>query len=128
NGIPIASLVKADRLDAIEKRVRGAGMEVIALLKTGSAYYSPASSAIQMAEAYLDDRKAVLPCAAYLEGEYGIRGLYVGVPVQIGAGGVERVLEIDLTAEERKALDVSAGHLRGLAEPMARALAPAKSP
>src|SRR5262245_29788949 len=100
NGIPVASLIKADRLEAIEKRVRGAGGEVVALLKTGSAFYSPASSAIQMADAFLNDRKCVLPCAAYLEGEYGLKGLYVGVPVRIGKGGVEQVLEISLTADE----------------------------
>jgi malate dehydrogenase len=125
NGIPVAKLVPADRLEAIEKRVRGAGGEVVALLKTGSAFYSPASSALSMADAYLNDRKAVLPCAAYLEGEYGLRGLYVGVPVRIGAGGVEKILEIDLTPEERKALDVSASHVRELVEATDRVLAQA---
>jgi malate dehydrogenase len=125
NGIPVASLVKADRLDAIEKRVRGAGGEVVALLKTGSAFYSPASSALQMAEAYLYDRKSILPCAAYLEGEYGLKGLYVGVPVQIGAGGVERVLEVALTAPEKEALAVSAAHVKELVEVTARVLAEA---
>ena len=122
-GIPVASLVKGDRLEAIENRTRQAGGEIVALLKTGSAFYSPASAAIQMADAYLNDRKAILPCAAYLEGEYGIRGLYVGVPVQIGAGGVERVLEIDLTPEEKKALDTSASHVRELVDAMGRVLA-----
>ena len=122
-GIPVASLVKADRLEAIENRTRQAGGEIVALLKTGSAFYSPASAAIQMADAYLNDRKAILPCAAYLEGEYGIRGLYVGVPVQIGAGGVERVLEIALTPDEKKALDTSASHVRELVEAMGRVLA-----
>jgi malate dehydrogenase len=126
-GIPIASLLPAETLDRIEQRTRQAGGEIVALLKTGSAFYSPASAAIQMADAYLNDRKAILPCAAYLEGEYGIRGLYVGVPVQVGAGGVERVLEIDLTADERKALDVSAGHVRELVDAMGRVLAAAKS-
>jgi malate dehydrogenase len=128
NGIPVASLLKPERLEAIEKRVRGAGGEVVALLKTGSAFYSPASSAVQMAEAYLHDRKAVLPAAAYLEGEYGLRGLYVGVPVQIGAGGVERVLEIALTAEEKKALETSAAHVKELVEATARVLAAADKP
>jgi len=123
NGIPVASLVKPERLEAIEKRVRGAGGEVVALLKTGSAFYSPAHSAIQMAEAYLRDRKQVLPCAAWLEGEYGLKDLYVGVPVQIGAGGVEKVLEIALTADERKALDVSASHVRELVEATDKVLA-----
>jgi malate dehydrogenase len=125
NGIPVDRLISAERLEAIEKRVRGAGAEVIALLKTGSAYYSPAHSAVEMAEAYLDDRKKILPCAAYLEGEYGLRGLYVGVPVQIGAGGVEKVLEIGLTADEKKALAVSAEHVKELVEATARVLAAA---
>jgi malate dehydrogenase len=125
NGIPVAKLVPADRLEAIEKRVRGAGGEVVALLKTGSAFYSPASSALSMADAYLNDRKAVLPCAAYLEGEYGLHGLYVGVPVRIGAGGVEKVFEIDLTPDERKALEVSASHVRELVEATDRVLAQA---
>src|SRR5207247_9658494 len=93
-----------------------AGGEIVALLKTGSAFYSPASAAIQMADAYLNDRKAILPCAAWLEGEYGLRGLYVGVPVQIGAGGVERVIEIALGPEEKKALETSAAHVRELVE------------
>jgi malate dehydrogenase len=122
-GIPVAALVKPERLAAIESRTRQAGGEIVALLKTGSAFYSPASAAIQMADAYLNDRRTILPCAAYLEGEYGIRGLYVGVPVQIGAGGVERVLEIDLTPDERKALDTSASHVRELVEAMGRVLA-----
>ncbi|HLK12705.1 MAG TPA: malate dehydrogenase [Candidatus Binatia bacterium] len=125
NGIPVASLVKPERLDAIEKRVRGAGGEVVALLKTGSAFYSPAHAAIRMAEAYLFDKKEVLPCAAFLEGEYGLRGLYVGVPVQIGAGGVERVFEIALTAEEKQALAVSASHVRELVEATDKVLAQA---
>jgi malate dehydrogenase len=122
-GIPVASLLAADRLDAIEQRTRQAGGEIVALLKTGSAFYSPASAAIQMADAYLNDRKAILPCATWLEGEYGVRGLYVGVPVQIGAGGVERVIEIALTDEERKALATSAGHVRELVDAMGRVIA-----
>lgn len=125
NGIPVASLIPAERLDAIEKRVRGAGGEVVALLKTGSAFYSPAHSAIQMAEAYLYDRKQVLPCAAYLEGEYGVKGFYVGVPVQIGAGGVEKVLEIALTEQEKKDVAVSVSHVQELVEATAKVLAEA---
>jgi len=125
NGIPVASLVKADRLDAIEKRVRGAGGEVVALLKTGSAYYSPASSAVIMAEAFLLDRKMVLPAAAYLEGEYGLTDLYVGVPVQIGAGGVEKVFELALTDAEKKELAVSASHVKELVEATDEVLAQA---
>jgi malate dehydrogenase len=95
----------------------------VALLKTGSAYYSPAHSAVEMAEAFLHDRKKVLPAAAYLEGEYGLKGLYVGVPVQIGAGGVERVHEISLTDDEKKALAVSAEHVQELVEATAKVLA-----
>jgi len=121
-GIPVASLLPADRLDAIEQRTRQAGGEIVALLKTGSAFYSPASAALQMADAYLNDRKAILPCAAFLEGEYGLRGLYVGVPVQIGAGGVERVIEIALGDGERQALATSAAHVRELVEAMKRVL------
>jgi malate dehydrogenase len=123
NGIPVSALIPADRLEAIEKRVRNAGAEVVNLLKTGSAFYSPASSALQMAEAYLYDRKMVLPAAAYLEGEYGLSGLYVGVPVQLGAGGVEKVFEIALTPEEKKAVEVSASHVRELVEATGRVLA-----
>jgi len=122
NGIPVASLIKPERLDAIEKRVRGAGGEVVALLKTGSAFYSPAHSAIEMAESFLFDRKKVLPCAAFLEGEYGVKGFYVGVPVQIGAGGVEKVLEIALTADEKKQLAVSVEHVRELVDATAKVL------
>jgi malate dehydrogenase len=122
-GIPIASLLPAAKLEAIEQRTRQAGGEIVALLKTGSAYYSPAAAAVQMADAYLNDRKAILPCAAWLEGEYGLKGLYVGVPVEIGAGGVERVLEIELTPGERTALETSAAHVKELVEAMARVLA-----
>jgi malate dehydrogenase len=113
-GVPVERLIKPDRLEAIEKRVRGAGGEIVGLLKTGSAYYSPASAAIQMAEAFLFDKKQVLPAAALLEGEYGVNGFYAGVPVQIGAGGVERVIEIDLSKDEKAALDASVGHVREL--------------
>ena len=123
NGIPVARLLAADRLDAIEKRVRGAGGEVVALLKTGSAFYSPAHAAIEMAESFLLDRKKILPCAAYLEGEYGLRGLYVGVPVRIGAGGVEQIIEIGLTDDEKRALAVSADHVKELVEATTKVLA-----
>ena len=127
-GIPIASLLAADKLDKIEARVRQAGGEIVALLKTGSAFYSPAAAALQMADAFLNDRKMVLPCAAYLEGEYGVKGLYVGVPVQIGAGGVEKILEIKLTADEQKALKVSADHVRELVEATAKVRVTAQNP
>lgn len=115
SGIPITEFVSLERLEQIEKRVRGAGGEVVALLKTGSAFYSPATSAIEMAESYLKDQKKVLACAAYLQGEYGYKDLYIGVPVQIGAGGMEKVIEINLSAEEKAALDVSAAKVKELA-------------
>ncbi len=100
-GIPVGELLPAERIDAIVLRTRNAGGELVALYKTGSAFYAPAAAAIAMAEAYLKDKKRILPCAAYLEGEYGIHGTYFGVPVVIGAGGVERVLEIRLTEMEQ---------------------------
>ncbi len=100
-GIPVTELLPKERIDAIVERTRKAGGEIVALYKTGSAYYAPAASSIAMAESYLRDKKRVLPCAAYLEGEYGIHGYYFGVPVVIGAAGVERVLELKLSEEER---------------------------
>lgn len=100
-GIPVTELLPKERIDAIVERTRKAGGEIVALYKTGSAYYAPAASSIAMAESYLRDKKRVLPCAAYLEGEYGINGYYFGVPAVIGAGGVERVLELKLSEEER---------------------------
>jgi malate dehydrogenase len=96
------------------QRTRDGGAEIVGLLKTGSAFYAPASSAIQMAESYLLDKKRVLPCAAHLNGEYGVKDLYVGVPVVLGAGGVERVVEIDLDASERAMFDKSVSAVRGL--------------
>ena len=113
-GVPIEKLIKPERLDAIEKRVRGAGGEIVNLMKTGSAFYSPAAAAIRMAEAYLFDKKEILPCAALLEGEYGVNGFYVGVPVQIGAGGVEKVVEVALTPAEQAQLKESVSHVREL--------------
>ena len=118
-GIPLPDLVKKGwttqaRLDAIVQRTRDGGAEIVGLLKTGSAFYAPASSAIQMAESYLLDKKRVLPCAAHLNGEYGVKDLYVGVPVVLGAGGVERVVEIDLDASERAMFDKSVSAVRGL--------------
>lgn len=114
-GIPLTQLMSRDDIEAIANRTRLAGGEIVGLLKTGSAYYSPASSAIAMAEAYLHDRRRVLPAAALCEGEYGIDKLFVGVPVVIGAGGVERVLVVELSDSDRKALRVSAEHVRELA-------------
>ena len=115
-GQRVDKLIKPDRLEAIETRGRGAGGEIVNLMKTGSAFYSPAAAAIAMAEAYIFDKKQVLPCAALLEGEYGVDGFYVGVPVIIGAGGVEKVIEVELTKDERAALDTSVAHVRELVE------------
>jgi malate dehydrogenase len=120
-GIPLPDLVKMgwikqERLDAIVDRTRKGGGEIVNLLKTGSAFYAPASSAIQMAESYLKDKRRVLPCAAYLTGEYGVRGLYVGVPVIIGAKGVEKIVEIDLNAAERQMFLKSVESVKGLIE------------
>ncbi len=108
NGIPIEKLVATEKLDAIEKRVRGSGGEVVALLKTGSAFYSPAASAITMAEAYLFDRRKVVAAAASCNGEYGVKGIYLGVPVILGAKGVERIVEIELSSSEKAQLQKSA--------------------
>src|SRR5262245_20803333 len=118
-GIPLPDLIKMGwttqaRLDAIVQRTRDGGAEIVGLLKTGSAFYAPASAAIQMAESYLLDKKRVLPCAAHLKGEYGVKDLYVGVPVVLGAGGVERVVEIELDASEKAMFDKSVSAVRGL--------------
>jgi len=113
-GIPVAKLLPAERIQAIVERTKNAGGEVVNLLKTGSAFVSPAASAIEMAEAILKDKKRVLACACLCEGEYGVRGLYVGVPCILGAGGVEKVLEVELDPEERKLFDASVEHVRKL--------------
>ncbi len=122
-GIPIERLISAQRLEEIENRVRQAGGEIVALLKTGSAFYSPASAAIQMTEAYLYDKKHILPCAAYLAGEYGIEGVYFGVPVSIGAGGVERVVDIALSDKEKQEMQGSVSHVQELIAAMDNVLA-----
>ncbi len=118
-GIPVPDLIKQgrstkERIDEIVKRTRGGGGEIVALLKTGSAYYAPATSGIAMAEAYLSDQKRLLPCAAYVEGKYGLDGLYVGVPVIIGAGGVEQIVEIELDDEAKGNLQVSVDAVKEL--------------
>ena len=113
-GIPVTKLLPKAKLDAIVERTKNAGGEVVALLKTGSAFVSPAASAIVMAEAILKDKKRVLACACLCEGEYGVQGLYVGVPCVLGAGGVERIIEIELDPEERKLFDASLEHVRKL--------------
>jgi len=120
-GIPLPDLVKMgwttqERLDAIVQRTRNGGGEIVALLKTGSAFYAPASSAIAMADAYLKDKKRLLPCAAYLSGQYGVSGIYVGVPVILGAGGVEKIVEIELNADEKAMFDHSVKSVKELVE------------
>ncbi|MCA1492619.1 malate dehydrogenase [Sinorhizobium alkalisoli] len=120
-GIPLPDLVQMgwttkEKLDQIIQRTRDGGAEIVGLLKTGSAYYAPAASAIEMAEAYLKDKKRVLPCAAYLSGQYGVNDMYVGVPTVIGAGGVERIIEIDLNKGEKEAFDKSVAAVAGLCE------------
>jgi malate dehydrogenase len=120
-GIPLTDIVKmgwmtAERLEEIIQRTRDGGAEIVGLLKTGSAFYAPAASAIAMAESYLKDKKRVLPAAAYLDGQYGVKGTYVGVPVVIGAGGAERIVEIDLNSAEKKAFEKSVGAVEGLIE------------
>jgi len=113
-GIPLTKFLGKEKISAIVERTKAAGGEVVALLKTGSAFVSPALSALEMAESILRDKKRVLACACYLEGEYGVSGLYVGVPCVLGAKGVERVIEIDLDPEERKLFDASLDHVRKL--------------
>jgi len=115
-GIPITELLSKERIDALVERTAAGGAEIVGLLKTGSAYYAPASAAVEMAESILKDKKKILPCAAYLEGEYGINDLFVGVPVKLGANGIEEIIEITLTKEENAALEKSAAAVRELKE------------
>ena len=113
-GIPLPELISKEKLEAIIARTRKGGAEIVNLLKTGSAYYAPSAAAVEMVEAILKDKKKILPCAVYLEGEYGIKGLFVGVPVKLGAKGVEQIIEIKLTPEEKAALDKSSASVREL--------------
>ena len=115
-GIPITELLSEDRIDALVDRTRNGGAEIVGLLKTGSAYYAPASAAVEMSESILKDKKKILPCAVYLEGEYGISDLFIGVPVKLGAGGAEEIIEITLTKEEDAALQNSAAAVQELKE------------
>ena len=115
-GIPITELLSKDRIEALVERTRNGGAEIVGLLKTGSAYYAPASAAVEMAESILKDKKKILPCAAYLEGEYGINELFIGVPVKLGAKGAEQIVEITLTKEEKAALQKSAAAVQELKE------------
>jgi malate dehydrogenase len=113
-GIPITELLPAEQIEAINKRTANGGAEIVGLLKTGSAYYAPSLGAVEMAQSILKDKKRILPCAVFLEGEYGINNLFVGVPVKLGRNGVEQIVEISLTAEERAALHKSAGAVQEL--------------
>jgi malate dehydrogenase len=115
-GIPLTELLTKERIEALVERTRKGGGEIVSLLKTGSAYYAPASATTEMAEAILKDKKKILPCVAYLEGEYGIQKLFIGVPVKLGAAGVEEIIEITLTEEEREALHKSAQAVQELVD------------
>ena len=115
-GIPITELLSADRINALVDRTRNGGAEIVGLLKTGSAYYAPASAAVEMSESILKNKKKILPCAVYLEGEYGIKDLFIGVPVKLGSGGAEEIIEIKLTKEEDAALQNSAAAVQELKE------------
>lgn len=115
-GIPITELLPKEQIEAIVKRTASGGAEIVNLLKTGSAYYAPSAAAVEMVEAILKDKKKILPCAVYLEGEYGINGLFVGVPVKLGANGVEEIIQINLTTEERAALHKSAAAVQELVD------------
>jgi malate dehydrogenase len=113
-GIPLPELLPKEKIEAIVTRTRKGGAEIVNLLKTGSAYYAPSAAVVEMVKAILHDKKKILPCAAYLEGEYGVRGSFVGVPVKLGARGIEQIIEIKLTAEEQAALDKSSASVREL--------------
>jgi malate dehydrogenase len=107
-GIPLTQLLAQDRINALVDRTRNGGAEIVGLLKTGSAYYAPAAAAVQMAEAIVKDKKRIMPCSAYLQGEYGLQGMYLGVPCKLGRRGLEGIIEVELTTEERAALQRSA--------------------
>ena len=115
-GVPITELMSKERVDAIVKRTASGGAEIVGLLKTGSAYYAPSASTAEMVDAVLKDKHKILPCCCYLEGEFGVNGLYVGVPAQLGAKGLEKIWEIKLTADENAALQKSAAAVKELVE------------
>lgn len=117
-GIPLTEWMTPERIEALVARTRSGGAEIVGLLKTGSAYYAPASAAVEMAESILRDKKKILPCAAYLEGEYGIAGLFVGVPVKLGKNGIEEIISLRLTPQEQKDLEKSAAAVRELVDAM----------
>ncbi len=116
SGVPITEMLSRDRVDEIVQRTRQGGGEIVELLGSGSAFYAPAAAIVEMVDAILLDQKRILPCAAYLQGEYGINDLFVGVPVKLGAGGIEEVIELDLTDEEREDLEYSANDVRNMVE------------
>ena len=116
SGIPLAELMSQATIDAIVDRTRNGGAEIVKYLKTGSAYYAPSAAAVEMAESVLKDKKKVMPCAAYLEGEYGIKGLFVGVPCKLGARGIEQIYQVKLTAEEQAMLNKSAAAVQELVD------------
>ncbi|MFO1540382.1 MAG: malate dehydrogenase [Chloroflexota bacterium] len=124
-GVPVTEMIPAARLEELVTRARNGGAEIVALLKTGSAYYAPAAATWQMVDAILGDRHRILPCAAYLQGEYGQDGLFVGVPVQLGRGGIEKIVEIELTADEQTAFGRSAAAVRDLVDTLAKLAAQA---
>ena len=113
-GIPLPELLSEEKIQAIVKRTRSGGAEIVNLLKTGSAYYAPSAAAVQMAESIIKDKKRVLPCAAYCDKQYGVGGYFVGVPVKLGSQGVEQIIEVPLTTEEKKLMDASVDHVRQL--------------
>ncbi len=114
-GIPVSEFISKEKLEAIIQRTRDGGAEIVKLLKTGSAYYAPSASAAEMVEAILKDKHKIIPCAAYLQGEYGIEGVFVGVPVKLGSGGIEEIISLELTHEEKAALQKSASAVKDLA-------------
>ena len=126
-GVPITELLSAERIEALVTRTRNGGAEIVALLKSGSAFYAPAASTYQMVDAILGDRHRILPCAALLQGQYGVDGLFVGVPVQLGAGGIERIVEIELEPDEASAFAASAAAVRQLVDRMAEMAAEARA-
>jgi malate dehydrogenase len=119
-GIPVTNLIAPERLEQIIQRTRDGGAEIVSLLKTGSAYYAPAAATAQMVEAIVRDKKRLIPCAAYCDKEYGVGGYYVGVPVVLGAAGVERIIELELSESERAAFQKSVDAVKGLVATMAR--------
>ena len=116
SGIPLSQFLEQDRIDALVERTRKGGGEIVSYLKTGSAYYAPAAAAVQMAEAIVKDKRRILPCAAWLQGEYGFNDLYLGVPCMLGANGLERIIEVELEESERSALETSAEHVKSTVE------------